>query len=167
MVAINTDVETMDVKHPKHSEVVATVRVLDPIETMEIFSALSRYRKVVVLTHPVTGEILYDDEQNPLTSTLTNIPADAAIEVLEKTLIRVKGLTDGNKKPIVIDLEKNPESRENLKYLFKKQLNVSIVRKKKNTEGKEISTPGTQSFPDFLQAEINKRAELEDSNDPN
>lgn len=164
MVMINTVPETMEVKHPKLKGVVASVFVLDPIETMDIFSGLAKYQKVVVLTDPRTGEILYNPStEEPFTATVNNIPSSAALEILEKIVDNVKGLEDQNKKPIIIDRNIEGSFKQNLKYLFRKELNCDITRKKKDVQGVEKEVKGSQSFADYIQAELNKKAQGEES----
>lgn len=159
MARVNTQKETIEIKHPKFKEVKVIAKKLDPIEAMDLFVGLQEYQKVVVLTDPSTKEVLLDEEGNPRVHVLSNIPATAVIDILEEVLESWEGIEDEKSKPI-------PFKRENFKYLFKKELNCPVKKKIKDPKTKkEVEKEVQISFADYIQAEVNKTAQ-EDDPDP-
>lgn len=151
MAKINMQKQVMTIKHPVMPEVWVEAYILDPMESMDLFSGMQKFQRVVVLTHPTlkdeNGEpqILKDDDNNPLTHVISNLPASAVIDILMNTLTkRWGGINDENDNPI-------PFSQANLRVLFSKELNVPTTRK---INGKDVK--GTQAFADYIQAEVNK-----------
>jgi hypothetical protein len=166
MATINTELETIEIKHPVFNDFVVTAKKLQPIEAMDLFSRMQKYQRVVPLTHPTKVDaegspiFLTNDDGEIQYAILSNVPAKAVLDVLGEILLGWSGLDDGNK-PI-------PFTPSNFKYLFNKDLNVPITRKVKRKDGSEKEVKGTQSFADYIQAQVNKEAGMESEEvDPN
>lgn len=157
MAKIILDPEQITIKHPRFPELEVYCLEQEPVEAMDLFSSLAKYQRVVAVTNPATGEILRDNKDNVITVTLTTLPASEIINILSQVVVGWKGLEDS--KGVVI-----PFSKENLKHLFNRGLNVSTT--KKDNSGKDVK--GTQSFADYIQEDLNKRIEeiLEEDKDP-
>lgn len=131
------EIETFTIEHPHFSEHKVFVKELEPTAEMDLFSRFAKYQRVVAVQDK-DGNVLRDDKGNLETVTLTNLPSEAVIQILDDVIEGWEGL------------EGIPYKPENIKYLFNKKLICRI-----NKDGKEVK----QSWPDYIQAEINKRSE--------
>lgn len=141
MAQIFTQQQTLIVKHPQMPEFKVHCLILEPVEAMELFSSLSQYQKVFAVLHPNTNELIRNDKKELETVTITNIPGEAILNILSKTVEDWEGLEDENKKPIKYEKSKLP-------YLFKKELSV------KNEDGTR------EPFAVYIQAQLNSKIDL-------
>ena len=156
---VDTSESTIEIPHPKYPKFITELRVLDPIEALDLFSGFQKYQRVIVLQDPKTGEILYDEEtKEPKTVVLNNVPAKEMVSVLEKVIKGWRGLRGSDGKEI-------PFSAGNMKYLFSKNLNVPKTRKVKEN-GIEKNVEGVQTYADYLQERVNDMMKDEEESDP-
>ena len=132
------EIETFTIEHPHYPEHKVLVQEMEPTAEMDLFSKFAKYQRVIAVQDK-DGKLVRDEKGNLETVTITNLPSEAVIEILNDVLQGWEGL-DGI-----------PFKKENIKFLFNKKL----VCRVKNDEGKEIK----QSWPDYIQAQINKRSE--------
>lgn len=139
---INTAREFIDIKHPKYPDLIVRCKKLEPIEFMDLFSGFQKYQRIVAVVNPTNNELIRDANGNLETVTLNNLPASVVVDLLSNIIDTWQGLEDQNG---IIKYEK-----DNIKYLFKKELNVPITKDKKET---------SQAFPDYIQEQLNKEIE--------
>jgi hypothetical protein len=149
MARINTKPRRIEVHHPTLKDVYVKARILEPIEAMDMFSGFADFQRVVAVVDQRTGDPLYNKKGEPITSTITNIPASEIIRILASTLEGWDGLDDENDKPI-------PFTEENLRILFAPELTIAKDVLDEDT-GKKLRTY-QQTFADYIQEEINKKA---------
>jgi hypothetical protein len=148
MAKINTKVRHITVEHPHLKGVSVKARIMEPIEAMDMFSGFSDFQRVVAVTDQRTGSPLYNKKGEPVTATITNIPASEILRILEETVESWDGLDDENDAPI-------PCNAANLKFLFAPELNIDKeITDEESGETRTIQ----QTYADYIQEEVNKVA---------
>ena len=123
---------------------------LEPTEQMDLFSGFQQYTKLVAILHPITSEIIRDDNGNIATQSITNLPVHEMIKILAHVIKNWEGL-EGESGVI-------PYTEKNIKYLFNRALNVKIKEPRQiNGVKKEVDI--NQSFADYIQSELQKSIE--------
>lgn len=151
MAKIITDKQTHIVEHPKFKELRVHCVLPEPLEYMEMFSSFQKYQKHVAILHPITGELIKNEDRSVATQIVTNLPASAIMQILEAVIDKEKGWEGLEGSSGIITY-----SSSNIKHLFNRALNVPITVKRM-ISGVEKEIQDEQSFADYIQAEINKK----------
>lgn len=137
MAKISRLSKSIKIKHPQFPELIATCRVLEPIEAMDIFGSFQQYQKVVPVIDN-NGNLIRKENGELETHVLTHLPASAVLDILHEVVENVEGLEDEDG-PI-----KFSNTAEFLKNLFKREINV------------ELPDGSKTAFADYIQSELNK-----------
>lgn len=143
MVRIIDESVVVTIPHPVYPELKVRARVKTAVEEMDMMSDFVKYKRIVTVQDK-DGNVVRNDDGDLETVTLTALPSEAVIDLMDDVLEGWEGLEDNKGVPI-------PFKRENIKHLFARSLFVPT----KNKKGKDIN----QAFPDYIQAELNKYSE--------